>query len=218
MAVAVFAEEQPRIRIRLFKHEGLLSEAGQRTMLRTAGLDVVVVSMDPSNALIAWNDEDEFHQELVDHSINYLPFGERPVLICPLTGADCYDLYLFRGRWASAKGHGLQHATGHGSRRDRRRAKLESINARLKGLEGLPKARGINRARLVNRALSVPYATQLVADLADAAASEDRKRQKAAARRYRSMAAMASPPTRTRMRSPAAQGPSTPRSCRVARS
>jgi hypothetical protein len=186
MAVVGFAEEQPRIPIRLLKLEGLLTEAGGRTMLRTAGVDVVVVSMDPSSALIAWKDEDEFHQELVDHSINYLRFGERPVFICPLTGANCYDLYLYRGRWASAKGHGLLRATRHGSRHDRRRAKLESINARLQGLEGLPKARGINRARLVGRALTVPYATHLVADLADAAASEDRKRQKAAARRYRS--------------------------------
>ncbi len=186
MAVVGFAEEQPRIPIRLLKLEGLLTEAGGRTMLRTAGLDVVIVSMDPSNALIAWKDEDEFHQELVDHSINYLRFGERPVFICPLTGANCYDLYLYRGRWASAKGHGLLHATRNGSRRDRRRAKLESINARLQGLEGLPKARGANRTRLVDRALTVPHATHLVADLAYAAASEDRKRQEAAAHRYRS--------------------------------
>ncbi len=69
MAVVGFAEEQPRIPIRLLKLEGLLTEAGSRTMLRTAGLDVVVVSMDPSNALIAWKGENEFHQELVGHSI-----------------------------------------------------------------------------------------------------------------------------------------------------
>lgn len=63
MAAVGFAEEQPRIAIRLLKLEGLLTEAGGRTMLRTAGRDVVVVSMDPSNALIAWKDEDEFHQQ-----------------------------------------------------------------------------------------------------------------------------------------------------------
>ena len=133
MVMVGFAEEQLRISIRLLKLEGLLAEAGRRTMLHTAGLDVVILSMDPSNALIAWKDEDEVHSELVDHSISYLRFGERPVFICPLTGANCYDLYLYLGRLASAKGHGLLRATRHGSRHDRRRAKLENINARLQG-------------------------------------------------------------------------------------
>lgn len=181
-----FVEEQPRIPIRLLKREGLLEGDGGRMMLRTAGLDVVVGCMDSSNALIAWKDEDQVQQERVSLSFNYLRFGERPVFLCPRTGENCYDLYLWRGRWASAEGHGLLHATRHGSRLDRRRAKLQSINARLEGLEGLPKARGATRARLVDRALTVPYATHLVGDLQSSCASEDRKRQKAAARRFRS--------------------------------
>lgn len=41
-----FVEEQPRIPIRLLKREGLLEDDGGRMMLRTAGLDVVVVCMD----------------------------------------------------------------------------------------------------------------------------------------------------------------------------
>ncbi|MDP2763339.1 MAG: hypothetical protein Q8O54_00710 [Brevundimonas sp.] len=39
------------------------------------------------NALMARKDEDEVRQKVVDHSISYLRFGERPVFVCPLTGA-----------------------------------------------------------------------------------------------------------------------------------
>ncbi len=181
-----FAEEQPRIPIRLLKREGLLDEPGRKIALRTAGLDVVVVSMDPSNALIFWKDQEEYRQELIDHSVNYLRFGERPVFVCSLTGANCHELFLYRGRWASAKGHGLRSATRHGNRHGRRRAKLESIDARLRGAEGLPRARGPNRSRLVNRALTVPYATQIVPGLGEEAAEVERQQQLAVARLYRS--------------------------------
>lgn len=181
-----FAEEQPRVPIRLLKKEGLLVEAGRRMTLRTAGQDVIVVSMDPSSALIAWESEGKFRQEMVDHCTNYLRFGERPVFICPLTDRRCYDLYLHKGRWGSAQGHGLLKATRHGSRLDRRRAKLETINARLQGAEGLPKARGATRTRLVARALTVPYSTHVIPELHNVAAEEDRKQQAARARRYRS--------------------------------
>lgn len=185
-ATMAFAEDQPRLPIRLLKQEGLLVEAGRRMYLRTAGLTVIVVSMDPSSALIAWESEGKFQSELVDYSINYLRFGERPVFICPFTGQNCYDLYLHKGKWGSARGHGLLKATRDGSRLDRQRAKLDSIHARLQGAEGLPKARGATRARLVARALKVPYATQVIPDLEAAAADEDRKQQAARARAYRS--------------------------------
>jgi hypothetical protein len=181
-----FAEDQPRLPIRLLKQQGLLVEAGRRMYLRTAGLTVIVVSMDPSSALIAWESEGKFREEMVDHCANYLRFGERPVFICPLTDRRCYDLYLYEDRWGSAQGHGLLKATRHGSRLDRRRAKLDSINARLQGEEGLPKARGATRTRLVARALKVPYATHIIPDLEAAAADEDRKRQAARAKVYRS--------------------------------
>ncbi|WGM48087.1 hypothetical protein KOAAANKH_02976 [Brevundimonas sp. NIBR10] len=181
-----FADELPKLSVRQLKGAKVAFAHGQELVFESAGLRFVTKSIDGTSALIVWKDEGEYRHQAIDFTGIDLRHGERPAFACPVTGKACYDLYLYRYVWASAKGHGRPRATKLGNRYDRQQVQLEAIRNRLMGLEGLPKVRGARRRALVKKAQAIPWGTRVFPELDAIAVEIDRVDGKRVARAYRS--------------------------------
>lgn len=181
-----FAEKRPRISIRLLKREGILARPFGDVVIDTAGLDVRVTVMCDSYALFAWKDEGRLWEQEVTLCDIPLRFGKRRAFECRALLQPCFDLYLTRYGWVSAKGGGLLRASNRSGRIGRQLVRLDRIRARLLGLDGTPKARGANRTRLLAELRSIPFGTWHIPEAEFMVADYDHAKRLEAAKPYRS--------------------------------
>ncbi len=181
-----FADELPKIPMTLLKRAKGFGEHGAVVVLESAGLNIAVTFMDPTSALIVWKDEGNLRSQIVQLTSISLPFGERPAFECPITSRACFDLCLYKERWASTVGHRLPVAIRSSNRLGRRQAKLEDVKNRLLGLEGTPKARGSNRRALVAAARKIPLALKMAPELYPIVKAVDDEESLETARAHRS--------------------------------
>lgn len=181
-----FAEERPRVSIRLLKREGILTKPFGDVVINTAGVDVRVTVMCDSYALFAWKDEGRLREQEVTLCDISLRFGSRRAFQCRASLQPCFDLYLTRYGWVSAKGGGLQRAGNRSGRIGRRLVRLDRIRSRLLGLDGTPKARGANRTRLLAELRGIPFGTWHIPEAEFMVFDHDQAKRLEAAKPFRS--------------------------------
>ena len=208
---SLLANERPKVPIRLLKREGVLSAVGNKVVITSDWLSVLVMSISPTNALFFWKDHDRDRDQLVTLTSVPRRFGAQVAFQCPISGKPCFELYYSRRGFASAGGLGILQASQRGSRIARGQAKLDGTTARLLGLEGFGRARGQNRERLIAKALEVPLATRIVPGLDTIAHEQEQRARRRAQAPHRSKRKTSAYSTEAALARGATEAPSTGR-------